>query len=73
MKESITIRLSNNVLLSGSMFSSHHAASLLTPAQLEDQEFIFGKLVLILLLLPIEFINSTEFYILQHVTMFHNS
>ncbi len=46
MKESITIRLSNNVLLSGSMFSSHHAASLLTPAQLEDQEFIFGKFYL---------------------------
>ena len=32
----------SSVLLTSSVFSSHNAA-LLTPAQLEDQGFIFGK------------------------------
>ena len=56
------------------MFSSHHAATLLTPAQLEDQEFIFGKFILFILLLEIEvqwFEIDTRFrHILDITTIF---
>ena len=62
------------MLLSGSMFSSHHAATLLTPAQLEDQEFIFGKFILFILLLEIEvqwFEIDTRFRHILDITKFY--